>query len=462
MNGSFYRRCGVLTLAAAAGVGAWKFLPGSEVDRVAFQTVARGFANPPLFISGNGSAERPWSLRVLAGERKSSPKHAPTVVALQDDPKGFFQSSPPAPVDMAVIFSNLLRLGKTQAACAAMLNWEAPDPIGLGALEKVLTRFDCLVMAAPLTRGAVPGVMPPPFRRGSVPESTVHGDLANLPLVNRIPIPALVLGGENALGGFSRLESEAPGKSIHLLARWEDRIVFSFPLLTVLQRLKTPLDQVEIRLGECIRLGPNGAVIRIDPYGRLDQPVQNQPAFATVSAESLIDADAKIFPATAPDPVILRDDQSAAEPSTRDFSNSLSGIITTLASDGALTEPQSFPRLSAGIELGCLALLLCIIGRLTSVSNDLRSLGGIVIGGVILSAQWLALGIFSIWLPGLAMITILLSALALAYRRPQQIPNIPEPIRPPEPTPEPEATKAPAKKTAAKKVASAKRTTRSK
>jgi len=219
VNGSFYRSFGVLTLAAAAGVGAWKFLPGSEVDRVAFRAVARGFANPPLFISGNGSAERPWNLRVMASERRSSPRQAPTVVALQDDPKGFFQSSPPAPVDVAVIFSNFLRLGKTQAACAAVLSWETPDPIGLAALEKVLARFNRLTMAAPLSRGAVSSVMPPSFRRGSIAESVVEGDLANLPLVNRVPIPGQILGGENAVAGFSRLESEPSGEFPNLLAR---------------------------------------------------------------------------------------------------------------------------------------------------------------------------------------------------------------------------------------------------
>ena len=162
--------------AVATAFLAWMWLPGTAIDRVAFTAVARGFANPPFFIAGNGSHASPWKLRTFAAKNLTDKRQAPVIVSLGDDPDGFFQSSPPSPIDLAVILSNFQRLGAHQAATAVVLAWESPDPIGLAALDKALSRFDSLVMAAPLARGAVPEQIPPAFRKASVPLETLRGD----------------------------------------------------------------------------------------------------------------------------------------------------------------------------------------------------------------------------------------------------------------------------------------------
>jgi len=208
VTSSFHRRLRLLLVSAAALV-VWIVAPGTGLDRAAFTTVARSLVNPPLFVSGNGTRADPWKLRAFSPDSKSDRRNAPVIVALEDDPEGFFQSSPPAPIDLAVIFTNFHRLGAKKAAAAAVLAWETPDPIGLAALEKSLARFDSLVMAAPLSRGAVASAMPRAFRRASIPLSAVRGDTSSLPVVNRVPIPGVILGGQNALAGFSVLEAEA-------------------------------------------------------------------------------------------------------------------------------------------------------------------------------------------------------------------------------------------------------------
>ena len=129
-------------------------------------------------------------------------RQAPVIVSLGDDAEGFFQSSPPSPIDLAVILTNFQRLGAKKAATAAVLAWDAPDPIGLAALDKAIGRFDSLVMAAPLSRGAVPEPMPAAFRKASVPLAKIHGDPALLPVVNRVPLPGVILGKDNTLAGF--------------------------------------------------------------------------------------------------------------------------------------------------------------------------------------------------------------------------------------------------------------------
>ncbi|NQX00125.1 hypothetical protein HQ447_05650, partial [bacterium] len=323
MTGLLPRRFCVLLVSAAAAFGAWKFAPGTSWDRTAFAAVASGFVNPPLFVTGEGTHASPWMLQAFATETQPDPRQAPVIVSLGDDLDGFFQSSPPAPIDLAVVLTNFQRLGAKKAATAAVLAWEKPDPIGLAALEKSLARFESLVMAAPLSRGALPSAMPPAFRRASLPLAEVEGDPAALPIVNRIPLPGVVLGGDTTVAGFSQLESETPARFAPLLARWEDRVVFSFPLLAVLQRLDLPTSGVQVRLGGYLKLSAAGPIVPIDAYGRLAVPLKPIAAFAEISAEAVIDGGDALFPKQAPDPVILRDDRSAAEPATRAFSQLL-------------------------------------------------------------------------------------------------------------------------------------------
>ena len=478
MTGNFHRWLWVLLVSAAAALGAWQWIPGTSLDRVAFSTVASGSSNGALFISGQGSREDPWKLRTFSTDRKADKRQAPVIVALGDDLKGFFQSSPPAPIDLAVIFSNFNRLGAKKAATAAVFAWEKPDPIGLAALEKSLTHFDSLVMAAPLSRGVVSSQMPPAFRRTSIAAEKVRGDASALPLVNRLPIQGIVLGGETTLAGFSALESEPPSRFVPLLARWEDRVVFSFSLLTVLQRLDLPLEGVEVRLGEFLKLGPAGPIVPIDESGRLALPLKPLSPYAEISAEALIDGGDGLFPKQAPDPVILRDDQTAAEPATREFSRNLSAVIAAIASNQGLSEAQEFPRLSQDWELGILAMVVGVLILLAGGSDFVRQMGMLALAGVAVAAQWIGFGVAAVWLPSVPTLVAIVSAMVVAKLLARKSPDLarvsvsaqtPEPTFSPAPEfiPEPAEfsvvletkppAKAPAKKaarkTAAKKAA---------
>lgn len=462
MTSSFHRRLGVLLVSAAAGFGVWKGVPGTDLDRAAFTAVASGFVNPPLFVTGEGSYAAPWSLRAFSTESKPDRRQAPVIVSLGDDPTGFFQSSPPAPIDLAVIFTNFQRLGAKKAATAAVLAWDAPDPVGLAALEKSLSRFESLVMAAPLSRGAVSSAMPSAFRRASIPLTAVHGDTSALPVVNRLPIPGVVLGGESALAGFSVLELETGDGFAPLLARWDDRAVLAFPLLTVLQRLNLPLSGVEVRLGEYLKLSPAGPIVPIDSYGRLVLPRKAISGYAEISAEALIDGGDDLFPKQAPDPVILRDDRSALDPATRAFSRSLPAMVAAIASDEGMAQAHAYPRLSRAWEIGVLSALVVLLTALSGAADSVRRLGAPLLAAASLAAQWIALGCASIWLPGIPALAAIVAAWIVAGR----IAKRPGRLRPPappavpaagaEPLPEPPApvkkAKPPAKK-AAKKTA---------
>ncbi len=413
MSRAFHRRLWVLLFSAVAGVGVWKWAPIEDWDRVAFTTVARSFYNPPWVASGRGTHAQPWALHAFSAESKPDPAQSPAVVSLGDDRDDVFQSSPPAPIDFAVIFSNLQRLGIKKAASAAVLSWENPDPIGLAAVEKSLAHFDSLVMAAPLSRGAVSFPIPPAFRRASLPLTAIHGDVSTLPLVNRVPIPGVVFGGESSLAGFSVLESESATRWCPLLARWDDRVVFAFPVLAVLQRFNFPIDGIEVQLGESLKLSSTGPVVAIDEFGRLAVPLKPLPALAEIPASTLIDGRDDLLAKLSATPPILRDDQSAADPATRAFSKNLAASISAIASNAGLGAASFFPRLAMEWEIVLMSGLAILLAAFAGTSDFVRRLSALVITGACLSAQWIAFDVASIWLPALPILAVIFAALVI-------------------------------------------------
>lgn len=448
----FRRRLWVLLLSAAAASVCWKWVPGTPADRIAVEGMARGFANPPFHFSGNGSHTDPWALRTLSPYTLPATGNAPLVISLGDDPENYFQESPPAPIDLAVVLSNIQRLGAKKAASAAVLAWTDPDPISLAALENTLDRFEAVVTATPLSRGAVPSSIPPQFRRASIPLEDVRGDATGLPVVNRIPIPGVILGGEKALAGFTTLDSEEPGEKIPLVARWDDRAVFAFPVMAVLLRHDLPIGGVEVRPGSHLKLGENGPVIPIDRFGRLSAPLKEVEPFEVISAELLIDGGDELFPKTAPDPVILRDDHSAAEAPAREFSANLASMISAIASEAGLSPPQEFRRLPTAWEAGILAAFAALLAGFCSLPPFARNIVFLGASGAVISAQWIALGTTESWLPGLPALAALAAGWLFSH-----IPGREKPK--PEPPPEKTTTgktppkKSPPQKTAAKKAA---------
>lgn len=464
MTGTIQRRLKVLLTAAAAALACWIWLPGTAWDRAAFSLVARAFANPPFFISGNGSHASPWKLRTFASKHQTDSRQAPVIASLGDDPDGFFQSSPPSPIDLAVVLTNIQRLGAKNAATATVLAWDSPDPIGLTALDKAIGRFNSLVMAAPLSRGAVPEPMPAAFRNASIPLQSIHGDTSSLPLVNRVPLPGVILGKGNTQAGFQVLESEPTTKFPPLMARWEDRVVFAFPLLAALQRLDLTPDGMEIRLGEYLKLSANGPTVPIDHYGRMTLPLKKLPPFAEIPAESLIDGGDDLLPQNAPQPVILRDDRSAAEPATRGFSKNLPAIIAAIASDTGLAPAQDYPRLNPKRELIALSIVALVLAAFSGLSAFPRNIAFLSIAAACLAAQLIAAGAAELWLPGtptLAAVVCAFAVSAILKAAPPEpkpvtvrLPKVPRVKSKPAPAivPEPPAKPAPKKQAPAKKT----------
>ncbi len=396
----------VLLISAAAGFCALKLAPSSAADRALIEVVARSSANPPFLIDGAGTRAAPWSLQVISPHRKAGTAEPPVVISLGDDPEGIFQSSPPSPVDMAVILMNLRRLGGRDVALSSLLAWDAPDVIALTALDAELAKFRRVVTAAPLARGAGMTALPASFRRASLPLSAVAGDVSALPPVNQVSLPTVILGGGNALSGFSILERQDGTGGVPLIARWDDRAVFAFPLVAALAARGLGIDDLRVELGNFIRLGGNGPVIPIDEFGRSTAVPGRMAGGSPLPADTLIDRQEPL-PAGASRLLLVRDDQSSAESVTREFSLRIAPLITDILSGAGMSPPKSYQFLPPPGEfllLGGLCILLGLASRAGRLAGNILF---VLLAGSLITAGFTLADIASLWIPvipGLAAI----------------------------------------------------------
>ena len=401
------------------------------------------------------------------------------MVAIEDDPEHFFQDSPPLPIDVAVILNNIHRYGVKRLANAAVFSWENPDPISLVALEKTMAGFESLLTAAPLSRGAAPQPMPASFRRASIPLASIQGSPLGLPVVNRVPIPNVILAADNGWSGFSVLDAEENSAAPYLLARWEDRVVFSFPVLAILQSRGLPMEGIRIKSGEYLALSAGGPFLPIDSYGRLLTPLKAQAQQTVIPASALISDTKEIVRPGSPAPVILRDDQSAADVSTRGFSQNLAAALS------AVSQPSSILRLS-GLHPAWEISLLLLASALMGVTSGLAwsktrmlvlLIIGVLVDGVIArtTSHWLPLTPFLAAGGSSILLCALLPKLRMTDHKLTEIPQPPksteEPVTaktmerpkpiepaapiesaPPAETPKPKTEKSPPPKKAAKKA----------
>jgi hypothetical protein len=356
------RRYASIICSSIAGLAACWWIPGSKVERYAFLVTTVPFTGSESVIDGDGSAEKPYANKTSKAPdfKKIS---QPLDITITDDPNGIFQQSPPSPVDFAIILKNLTRLRQNSVSIGIPLTWTDPETIPLAALDQQLDAIPNLVTTAPLSRGSVPSPLPAAFRRGSISLSQVHGNTALVPVVNRIPIPGVLLGNEKSLAGFTTLESEPDRNSLPLIAIWDDRMVLSFHLLAALNHLKISPASIQVHLGRHIHLGKNSYYIPIDSYGRLSHFPAGFKSIKTKTypAENLLDATEKTFPEHGFQSVVIRNTHSAQDLPSTEFSNSLIQAITLLSNPSDGFSIQYYGYLTKDIELLFIAALLSLI-----------------------------------------------------------------------------------------------------
>lgn len=341
---------GIISLACRA------LIPSSPFDLASFSASTSVGRAPSSFITGTGTRPDPFILNFPDYQQPPQPATT-TIIAINEDTDQVFQTSPPSPVDFAIILKNLTRLGVRNIAISTPLAWDSPDTISLTALDLQLDSLPAPITTAPLSRGPVTTAIPPAFRRASLPLSHLSGDPRLIPVINRIPVPGIVLGGKTSLAAFSLLESEPPGS--YLLARWDDRIVLSFPLLAALSQLSLSPADLIIHPGRFIALGPTGPRIPIDPHGRLKSTPSEIPPPPSIPAAALVDAPDTFFTDPQKSHALIRNDLPLIDQQATSFTSFLLPAISHLTRPPF--SPITFPRLTDPVEITILLALAALI-----------------------------------------------------------------------------------------------------
>jgi hypothetical protein len=235
------------------------------------------------------------------------------VCEIDDDPEGVNAFGLYHPADLAITLSNLKEQGVERLFISTHLHWPEKDLEETNTLATSIKRFQSVVVTAPLRRQFKSEALPPEWLKSSIPASQVEGPTELLPVVNALAVSPSVLFPDNVYAGFSQLESEQASESVPLLARWEDRIVFSAPLLALMQHCRITPEQLQVRPGEWIRIGNTGNIIPIDSFGHFHP----DPAFSKKTPPrtltSALSGEASIIGATQPEAILTATGEKTSE-----------------------------------------------------------------------------------------------------------------------------------------------------
>lgn len=260
----------LLTAILATGVGLATLFFGDNTNWLpAIDTaiVHATASSHDIVLDGDATTDT-ISIRKLAPATGALPHFQP--IHITDDPDRIFEQSPPSPLDYAVILESLHRRGHRNLILATRMTWDNDPGLEASALDLKLSLFDHSVIALPVTHGATHQTMPAPMRRALIPYSNIKGNHRLIPIVNQTSLPAHIQGNKHTLAGFHRIESSPPTPGhTPLLAHWRDKgLIPSLHLLTIMSAHAISPADLTIHCGKYIRLGLDGPVIPIDPYGQ--------------------------------------------------------------------------------------------------------------------------------------------------------------------------------------------------
>ncbi len=414
MNTTLQLRLRVWIAASLMAILSWVLFSYFPIQPSIVDSYLRTIEGRELTEQSKLSTNGPWQTTETKADNNNS--SVPIVISLEDDTDGIFSQSPHSPVDIAVVLDNLKKLGISKITSTTVFAWDTPDTISLAALDETFEAFDSCILATPLSRGPTSEPLPQSFRDASIPIKTIAGNAALIPVVNRIPIPGVILHTES-LAGFTSIDSEHTSDHPYLMAQWDDRIVFSLPVLAIMQHLGLTLDDLEIRMHEVIRFGNTGIELPIDEFGRLKSSHEYFAPY-TFPAAATIDADKQTFPDTY-STAILCDQRSNTSPTTLAFNQLAPAIVLQALSNEKPLPPITLSSLSSDVEILTLLGVSCCLFVISGLERMGKFIALVVTIIAILATHYGVAQTYLIWLPSMAaLISTLPCWLVLLTRKP--------------------------------------------
>lgn len=352
--------------------------------------------------SGEGSRAQAFQLARLA----DAPPSQPFLVNTTADTEKAFAAHPVSASDLAVLLHALHRNGVESVMLGAPHAWEDADPYAIDALEMVGQSFQRWITSSPVSRSASDSPMPAAFMRASIAAAQVKGNTSLWPIVNRASLPDCFLGKETSWAGFSQIESEDPSTGhVYLVARWDDRIIFSSALLALLAHENVQLDACEIIAGDSIRLPNHGKYIPLDQYGRIALKSEQSLPAADLLAEQLIRPEPAQLALLNKhsEPVHILDQSTERSPAHQQNQQLVHRALLTLHQTPRIDATIALPRLPAWGEILLLAAVAFQFVTIFSLDRKTQGIALLLLAVLAL----LAIRFGHTWLPLFPMLGML-------------------------------------------------------
>lgn len=196
-----------------------------------------------------------------------------------------FSAYPLEPIHYAIILGDLAVNSSAHIAIAQPLAWPEQDPVSLAALEDALGEIERSTLGVDLTRAIRAETLPASLFASSQP---AHDDLPpGLAKVNALTFPTAHHGSSRTLLGFTSLGSAAAPGELPALARYGDRIVFSFPIIYLAQSFGLGVEDIDVSQNE-LKVG-DLAIIKLTPLGQPTSTSSIRPDTAPLPRMSAAD-----------------------------------------------------------------------------------------------------------------------------------------------------------------------------
>jgi len=254
------------------------FLAG--LDRKAFNLAAHALDAVPqeqqLHLLWPGETAPPESDTYAETRSRICPQVG--MVSLTDaNMQACFAALPLGPQDMAVLLNNLSSCGARVLGISSPLSWQEPaSGIAQQMICLSLANFSHTAVGLRGRTASQADFTPTVLRQYAIPPNQIEGDITGLPSANKA-IPNDLLYATEALRlswAPDWLEDEpltqkgatAAGRSFPLLVRWNGEVLPTLPLCLALQASGLGAGDVQVRMGQDIRIGKN--VFPLDAHGR--------------------------------------------------------------------------------------------------------------------------------------------------------------------------------------------------